>query len=271
MDSFANFGGRLKYAPIANRMIMTTPVWDEDAPFPSTKPFLVELLPGAVDTNQRIYIRADILKGEERVSVFQADEQIGILSGDPRVGDLTRWLLAWFDGGIYIVPDFSWDNSLYLHLELYLEMSRPYMLKAIDLLPSLDDGHHLKFEFKDIPDQALQGKQAGFGCESHEKIELHWLNPDFFILEVFGMLSDALPATSEVLSFFREGQPSITLRSKIQVLHGEGGPAFSVALYGSFRKPLIQSEKLAELPTFKRSRPNFSEEFFSDIYESDFY
>jgi hypothetical protein len=269
LDIFSDQPQSLRIVPVSNRIIEAVLFWDP-APMPSQKSFRVELIKGAVDTNQRIYIRPETPGNKFGVSVFQADKLIGVLARDPRAKALAKWLFEWFDGGLFIVSDFSWEKELTLYLELFEDMSCPGCeIRAIDLLPAtLLDGD-VEFIFNDLPDFIISKISTGRPTKILEPLRLLMIETDVVVLEVFGMLSLARKTPEGMSTIFRKDQQSLWINSSLLVR--AAGNSFAAELSGSFRRPTLDSQLLVTLPTFKEAMHNFSEEFDVDFDIDDFY
>lgn len=249
-------GLTLSVVPIHNRTINTVSALDEDC-VAERSDFKVDLLFGATDTSQRIYIKPFCKDSDVGVAVFQADSQIGVIESDPRLVLLASWLQTWFDGELFIIDDASWDEELVLDIELFLAMKSPFRITHIELLPLAPGENALDFFFSE-PLEALRNRKLT-RTKTIGETKLHLLHENLLVLEYRGILSDARGLPENAYQFFAGIGDSFSIQSEISI--GIQNGQAKVSIHGSLRGPIKEENLLRGLNTFKQASPNFAEEF----------
>lgn len=257
MERNAETRRSLHFVPIRNREIQTCQTLDEDY-VQKGDGFRVDILFGAEDTTQRIYLKAFYADHAVEVSVFQADAQIGVIDSDPRLESLAQWLDTWFDGGLFIAAVPFWDEELVLSLRLFEQMSSPFTISHIELLPLAPAENALDFIFTEPPESLRNRDMAPL--REAEETRIYLLHENLCVLEFRGLLSDARHLPENALGLFPGIGSSFSIQSEISI--GLENDRAVVSLNGSFRSPTKDEEVLSRLSTFKIASPNFSAEFY---------
>jgi len=228
----------LKFAPEKNRFVRFNR-WGS-----TNLRIRVSTYAGALDSLQRIYLRLEATRtGGAKVLVYQAEQAIGIIPW-PEMYRVRDWLTACFDGGLYILDEYQWDEEG-LVFELYLPPQSAIKSgpDVFELLPVIQPEASKKFLFSQPPSGLLPRDshwQPGeiLYCPlnlrrlSNEKISILFENVWSLPAELTKEMRERIGVREEVLIYSHLALSRASSLTELEVLDSFRAPSFDdAALY----------------------------------------
>lgn len=222
----------LTHAPDFNRCI----TYDEENS--KLEQVWVSTYAGAVDSFQKIYLRLEqTSKGGFKVAVYQAEQAIGKVAW-PEMYRVTDWLSASFDGGLYLVNDYSWDlQGLHFVLRLPTKSQLNRGPDSLDLLPKISQEVPIKFLFpQELGGLDLHEVQLSPGDKFYGRLQLRRLAADQVSIRFGSEWSMPVSPTPEMLEILR-GNLEVEIFTNVSLSAVPQGTELEVL--DSFRSPVL--------------------------------
>ena len=234
----------LKYAPEANRALIFNG-WGSD--FIRVK---VSTYSGALDSLQRIYLRLEETRtGGTKVTVYQAEQAIGVVPW-PEMYKVREWLRTCFDGGLFILEEYSWDDAgLVFELDLPTQSQLTTGPEDLELLPVIETERPKKFLFSQPPKYFLPN-DSGWqpGEELYGTMRIKLMAPKQVSIGLSKAWSFSREATKEMLD--RLGvRDEVTIRTRLTLAPYSSGTELEVL--DSFRAPVLDYDMLVHLDNWR--------------------
>jgi hypothetical protein len=239
----------LYYVPKRNRRVSHEYEFEEYAPAPVR--YKVRLYNNILNSEQRLYLRAERTRGSNlKVGVYQANRRIGDVKHWAS-RNVALWLMTWFDGGIFILEDFVWDDeALSFELSFPKEMDQHSPISDLELLERLGTETLFSVNFQDLPDDVISSLSSDGSYYGHISFHCVELENSMRLLigsefsEPFELESTDRPQIAKITP---ETRVHSYCRIETFVFH------YELKLFGSFRSTINADEQLMTLETWRHA------------------